>query len=341
MTSQAHPAPPSGGAARRPRVAVCIATYRRPRGLSRLLRALAAQRFAGGAPWLDVVVADNDAAESAREACEEARPWLGHTLHYRVAPRRGIPQARNTALGVALAFADFVAFCDDDTEPAGDWLAALLAAQARFGADVVAGPCEPRFAEPPPDWVVAGGFHRRERHATGTPVERAATHNALVRASALRGLERWFDEGLALQGGEDSELFARLRLAGRRMVWADEALVHEWIAPARTSARWLARRAFRIANARAAPALRRVEGRGRAGAALAGLRGLAKGSLRAGAALARGPAARVDALLLLASGAGWLCGALGLRFEAYRRTDVEAELRPSGAPEAARGSSGS
>ena len=80
------------------RVAICVATYRRPERLHALLGALDAQRLdalPGERPQLLVVVADNDAAQSARPVCEDAKRWMSLSLRYGVEPRKGIPFARN------------------------------------------------------------------------------------------------------------------------------------------------------------------------------------------------------------------------------------------------------
>ncbi len=316
--------PPAAGAPeRRPHVAICVPTYQRPLGLERLLRALGAQEFAGEAPCVSVVVVDNDPEGSAREVCEQASNWIDYPLRYVIEKRRCIPRVRNAGLEIAMGFADFVAFTDDDMEPTPRWIAELMRAQTRFQAEVVAGPCMPRFLEPPPAWVVEGGFHERPRHHSGTPVDYAATGNALIRCRTLHAMERLFDESLGLQGAEDTEFFRRVSRAGHRMVWADEALVYECIPASRTSLRWLMRRRYRSSNARASVELRRLEDRTRARALIDGIRCLARGGVRLALALAtgRGPVERAHALLLLAGGAGWLSGAIGFRYQAYRSVD--------------------
>jgi len=295
-----------------------VATYRRPESLDRLLRALDAQAFDGEPPVITVIVVDNDAGESGRGVCERAENWLDHPIRYVLEKRRGIPVVRNAALAVALGFADFVAFTDDDVEPTPRWLAELLRVQARYDADVVTGPCLPRFLEPPPPWIVEGGFHERPRRSTGTAVDRAATGNALVRCATLQVMDRLFDESLGLQGGEDTEFFLRVGQAGHRMLWADEAMVYESVPPSRTTVRWVLQRTYGSASSRANPELRELEGRTCAGAVFEGLRCLVKGGGCLVASIGRGHVERVRALRLLVAGAGWLCGAAGLRYREYR-----------------------
>ncbi len=320
MEPSTAPAAPAEGASPEARVAVCVATYRRPEGLLRLLHGLNALSLPEGAA-LEIHVVDNDAAGSAAPACEEARAWLDAPLHLQVEKRRGIPQARNAGVLAVRERADFVAFLDDDEVPDPQWLAELLRVQRAHDADVVTGPCLPRFAGgAPPAWIEEGGFFERPRYRTGARMGCAFTHNALVRADVLRGLEYLFDERLALGGGEDAELFRRLAASGHRIVWADEAIVFEHVPVARARAGWILRRALRIGgasswidrqHARGAPVAPRILAHG--------LWCLARGL--AIAATSPGRRARaVEGLRLAAFGVGRLRGLWAAPYEEYRTT---------------------
>jgi len=296
-----------------------VVSYQRPQGLLRLFGALQEQQLPEPAPELRVVVVDNDAAGSARELCEEARRWLRFPLEYRIEKRRGIPQARNRALSEALPRADFVAFVDDDEAPDPGWLAALLRVQADSGADAVAGPCLPVFEEPPPSWVLAGRLFERPRRETGERVGTAATHNVLLTTRALAPLPRLFDERMALCGGSDDEFFRRFDAAGHRIVWADEAVVREWVPPSRARLAWILRRAFRIGSSAAL-----VEGRladtpvTRRRQLAHALWCMAKGSALALSALPRGFGPCVREARLAATGLGRLAGLAGFTYREYR-----------------------
>jgi glycosyltransferase involved in cell wall biosynthesis len=303
------------------RLAVCVNTYLRPDGLGRFLQALAGAAFANPVPRVDVVVVDNDAEGSARAVCEHARDWLPFDLHYVVEKRRGIPQARNTALSVAMPLADFVVITDDDVEPTPGWLAELLRVQKLYRADVVSGPNPPRFIEQPPTWVVEGRFFESPRRVTGIPIDKAATNNVLVRCDTLERMDRLFDESLGLQGCDDTEFFRRVAREGHRMVWADNAIVYECVPATRMTLRWLLQRAYRLANGRGSPELRRLEGVTCSWVFVNGLKCLTRGAVHLALAivLRRGVVARVHALVKLVSGVGWLTGLLGLRYREYVR----------------------
>ena len=304
------------------KVDVCVVTHRRPVGLHRLLGGLDALELPEPAPELRVVVVDNDAAESARPVCEDATRWLRHDLLYLVEKRRGIPQARNTALAAALERADFAAFIDDDEVPEPGWLAELLRVQASRGADAVAGPVEPVFEAPPPAWIECGGFFLRPRHATGTRVGYAYTHNALVSMRAIGGVDRWFDERMALSGSSDTELFERLARGGARIVWADLAVVREFVPATRARLVWILRRGLRVGTANSFIDRRCVEPPRAAARILAhGAWCVAKGLWLAALGVLRGRAAAARGLRLAAFGFGRLLGLAGVALPEYRNTD--------------------
>jgi len=300
------------------RVAVCVATCRRPIGLERLLHALDAQELPEHLARMWIVVVDNDPHASAKRVCEQASRWLDAELVYRVEKRPGISHARNAGLEVALSDADCIAFIDDDEIPEPGWLAELLHARQRHAAAILTGPCLPRFESPPPGWIERGGFFARPRDPDGTARTTAYTHNALVDVRVLESLEARFDPRLGLSGGEDNELFSRLIAAGHRIVWADHAVVHDCVPAERARLGWILRRAFRVGTTTVA--IERIRGwRGIAARrAPHGLWCVAKGGGLALAGALHDRAAAARGLHLLCFGAGLLAGVLGHRDEPYR-----------------------
>lgn len=298
------------------RVSVCVATCGRPVGLDNLLGALEVLEIPTGVT-LQVVVVDNDPSGSARPVCDEVAARHAYLLRYVIEKRRGIPFARNAALAVALSGSDFVAFIDDDETPESDWLAESLRVQDYYRADVVTGPCLPRYVEPPPRWVLEGGFHDRPRYPTGTLRHVAFTHNALVRAAVFDSLDRYFDESMALNGGDDEEFFSRAFAAGFKIIWADNALVHETVPASRSTVRWLLQRGFRVGTSSAW-----VQSKHRSSTLLRlwahGIYCMLKGTALALSLPLRGRAVAVEGLRLLCYGLGRIGGASGYLHQEYR-----------------------
>lgn len=231
-----------------PRIAVCIATFRRPEGLAALLASLGRLTFARQQPRVFVVVSDNDARESARTTAAAAAPHLPWDLHYVVEPERNISRARNCAVSRALEVGtDFVAFVDDDETVCADWLEELLDTQGCFGADAVQGRVIPCFAPGTPAWLTGAPAFAVSPPSRGTLVPVASTNNVLVDARLLVG-DKPFDPAFGISGGEDSFFFLRAAREGARIVAAPGAVTREHIGPARAHAGWVLRRSFRVGN---------------------------------------------------------------------------------------------
>ncbi|MUG96109.1 glycosyltransferase [Scytonema sp. UIC 10036] len=230
------------------RVAICINTCQRPGGLKRLLDGLNQLTFHHcETPDIEIIVVDNDSSGHACEFCAEISSEFKWVLKCYTEPRRGIPFARNKAITCAIAEnVDFVAFIDDDEVPEPNWLDELLYVQSSYNADVVWGQILPYFPHSIPDWLAKGQFFHRPRYPTGYELKSAANNNTLIRAEVFKQQEKLLDERLALSGGSDWHFFMRLQRVGYKIVWADNALVHEWIPQSRTNLKWLLQRSYRI-----------------------------------------------------------------------------------------------
>ncbi|BAV34115.1 glycosyl transferase [Sulfuricaulis limicola] len=223
-------------------ISLCIATYRRPERLGALLDDLVKQQQLP----IDVVVVDNDAAGSARAVVKRRRE-LGapFPIHYDIQPVKNISLTRNRT--VALANSDWIAFIDDDERAPAGWLKKLSEAAIRCNADGVLGPVEPVVPANAPAWIQHGSFYEwwRMKTCAVIPPNKLRFGNVLLRGALLRDTPTPFDPDYGLTGGEDGDLLGRLVQQGARIVWCDEAIVHEPVEGARLSLRWLLLRALR------------------------------------------------------------------------------------------------
>ena len=315
---------------------IAVLTFRRPADIAEVLPLLVDQ-LEEAAPIIArrrIVVVDNDPEGSAEpviaaavEAIDAGRVDPGAAadrVHYVHEPLPGISAARNRALDEARND-DLLVFIDDDERPTEHWLHDLLLLRERTCAAAVVGPVVSRFDVEPDAFIRAGRFFDRRRLPTGTDIQVAATNNLLLDLREIRRMGLRFDEASGTTGGEDTLFTRAIRANGGRMVWCDEAVVHDIVPAARSTRRWVLLRAFSSGNSWGLTSVRLAErpaARVRTIAALHGsaLSRLAGGGARAALGVAlRDEAHRARGLRSAARGAGMLLGAWGVPYREYRR----------------------
>ncbi len=231
-------------------VTVAIPTFRRPRGLERLLAAL--EKLETTAK-ISVLVADNDAERGDGAAvCERLRTggyrW---PLEWIIVRERGIAQTRNALVEHVLAKqgAEFVAMIDDDEWPDPQWLDIFMRAQRETGADVLYGAVLREFERDPGIWAAYCPGVASTRVGSGSHDIMPGAGNVLLRRASLEELSKpCFDPAFALTGGEDKDFFTRLKKQGRKFAGVDDAICTEFVPASRANLRWALQRAYRIGN---------------------------------------------------------------------------------------------
>jgi succinoglycan biosynthesis protein ExoM len=190
-----------------------------------------------------VVVADNDAAHSAREVVNDFVSATHLPVTYCFELEQNIALARNKSIENATG--DFIAFIDDDEFPVGDWLLNLFKTLVACKADGVLGPVKPYFEVEPPSWVVKGRFFERPTHASGFRMDwsECRTGNVLFRKGILNEGEPPFRSKFDT-AGEDVDFFRRMSQKGCSFVWSDEAAVYEVVPASRATRTYLLRKAL-------------------------------------------------------------------------------------------------
>ncbi len=241
-------------------VVIAIATFRRPRLLSSLLDAIDALDVRES---LRVLVCDNDAAEQAGRKVVDERMASGFRFPVDcvIEPEQGISFARNALFTFVREQLEcsYLALIDDDESPSKQWLTELLKVARATGADVVGGPVRSVFEADNVDPAVAAcGQFRRKRRLEGPVPVILSTENVFLKRAALEMVQPpWFDHVFAVTGGEDADLFYRLKWAGAKFAWADSAEVSETVPADRSTRAWVHKRSFRRGSNTAWRALRR------------------------------------------------------------------------------------
>lgn len=222
------------------RVDVCIATYKRPEGLRRLLQSVVTQETDGRFE-VAVNVADNDAAGSAEAVVREFET-SGRIIAYGIEPTQSVSLARNRS--ISLGTGQYVATIDDDLYATPRWLVTLYDTLVSQQAGAVLGRVVHDFAPGTPQYV--RDFFRRPDPPTGSTEGFVfATGNTLIRRALMEGDDGPFDPRFGRTGAEDSHFFHRLRAAGAKIVWCSEAHVVDEVPAERRTLRWILRRRFR------------------------------------------------------------------------------------------------
>ena len=224
-------------------ISLIVPTQRRPQGLETAVRSLFGQTGVDLAS-LELVIVDNDQVPSAQALVAGLAAEAPFAVHYVHEPRPGVANARNAAL--ARAKGDTIAFLDDDEEAPAGWLAALLAAQAKYDADAVFGPVRARA----PEHVRQHRPYLERFFSREGPVEEGLIDHyygcgdSLVRRSAMPDPVAPFCAIRNHIGGEDDLLFGQMRAAGARFAWAPDAWVWEDPVPERLTLAYAIPRAF-------------------------------------------------------------------------------------------------
>lgn len=295
-------------------VTICIATYKRPASLGKLLDSLVTQ---SDAPPFEVVVVDNDDEQSAKPVVDAASGGLN--VRYLVEPRRGLAKVRNRA--VAASAATFLAFIDDDEWATPEWLASLVRVAEDATADAVIGPVRTVFGPDTPAYIQHCRLFAESTlpDAAIVPWYATRTSNALVRRQSLPDLEAPFAAEYDFSGGEDVDLFRRMIDAGADVRASSGALVFEHRPGRRANLWWVLRRSIRNGATIADIEWRHFSRGVKLNKALASMLRAPIQILRAATVWRRDRIAGLHHLIDAAEGLGQLAHVLGLTIEEYRK----------------------
>jgi glycosyltransferase involved in cell wall biosynthesis len=299
-------------------IAVYVCTHQRNGPLRRMLDSLAvaAERVQPDVE-IAVVVVDDNPDGRAREVVDGFDGPFVRGLHYRHSGAQNISVARNTGLEAAAELADWVAMTDDDQVVVAGWFEAMVAVQARTGADAVTGPVALRYAHGAASWLTDqpfSSFMEAPVQVDGSQVGVCSTGNSMIRSSFLVDHpEIRFRPDLGVVGGEDMVFYRAAVSAGLDARYSTEALCYAEMSADRETYRYQLHSSYWLGNSEYLTNFESGEAsRGRL--ALRGLRRLVEGAVRPAQRVARrqSPQWRFTGALIARS-LGVLVGAAGIK----------------------------
>ncbi|OOO28779.1 glycosyl transferase family A [Agrobacterium salinitolerans] len=230
-----------------PEAVVCIPSFRRPEGLKKTLRSLAAQKV--DFPFA-IVVVDNDGA--GQQGLAVARTFFsenGVNGQALAEPTQGNCYAINTAFRTArqsYPSAQWFLMIDDDEAASPQWLAEMVSAAKSFGVDIVGGPVNREFDAPASKAVLSHPLFGSIEAPTGLVEQIHGSGNCLISRRVFESLPKpEFDVQFNFLGGGDMDFFTRCRKAGFKFAWNARAVIIEYVPESRMAPRWIMERSLR------------------------------------------------------------------------------------------------
>jgi len=223
-------------------ISICIATYKRELLLDKLLKSLSRQilpEFIN----IEIIVTDNDKAESAKEILLKYTNTKVIKYRYFLQPEKNISLTRNVC--IENSSGKFICFIDDDETASDTWISNLYDAVIRYNADGVFGFVEPVFDVRIPLHFRKRDFYFSQVKPTGENAEFFYTTNALIRAEWVKKDKILFEPRFGLTGGEDVHFFERILKKGARFITSRDAMTFEYIPIERGTEAYLFSRSYR------------------------------------------------------------------------------------------------
>jgi succinoglycan biosynthesis protein ExoM len=224
---------------------VCIATYRRPELLKKLLVSLKKQTLPKRV-LIEIIVVDNDILKSAEPIIRSFESTQKFPIHYFHQIIKNISLTRN--LAVEKSSGKYILFIDDDEVASPEWINNHVNTIQKYDADGVIGPVYIEFDQSAPEWIKQRDFFYPKIQNTGEEPEYMGTGNCCLKASVIQNLKQPFDIRYGITGGEDTHLFKRLEKEGKRFVFCREAAVTEYLPPHKTTISYLFLRGLKGGN---------------------------------------------------------------------------------------------
>lgn len=241
------------------KLSLVIATYNRADSLIRALESVVLQS-ADPAMW-ECVVVNNNSTDHTQEAFEAFKAQHGaFNLVMVNEPKQGLSAARNC--GIAVSRADYIAFVDDDQTLEESYVESYIEFFDAFPAALAAGGAVwPLYESERPKWmskyteqmianpidldVAVCIFPKNRVPAGGNMAFRRAAFDLVGGFNPRLGRN-----GQSLSGGEENDLFARLRAKGVELYFVPCAGIYHHIADSKLTEEYFDRLSYNVGKSK-------------------------------------------------------------------------------------------
>lgn len=234
----------------KPLLSIVVCTYNREMLLQEMLRSLVCQSLS---PRLyEIIIVDNASTDGTAKFVSDSQLTYKN-IRYVLEKRLGLSFARNC--GWSEAVGEYVAYIDDDALADYYWAERICEAFSAVTPqpDAIGGRILPWYRNPPPRWFddsfetrswgESSRFLDPEREIFGF-----SGSNMVIKREILvnyKGFSTAYGmEGEEMRFGEESELFMRLTLAGRKLYYVPDMIVHHAVNACHYTYRYIAKRSF-------------------------------------------------------------------------------------------------
>jgi succinoglycan biosynthesis protein ExoM len=224
---------------------VCIATFKRPELLKKLIQSLFEQKGIDDIK-LEIIIVDNDIEKSAKKIVAEFSDTSSITISYYEQPIQNISLTRNMSLDKSSG--KYITILDDDETTDNYWIRNLIDTLNKYSADVVFGYVIPVFPPGTPTWMQQRELYFMPMNKTGDLPIHYYTTNCIIKADKLNKLNLKFDPAYGLTGGSDRVFFDLLSQYKFKFVVCKEAVTYETIPEHRTKLKFFCNRFIQKGN---------------------------------------------------------------------------------------------
>ena len=224
---------------------VCIATYKRPELLKKLMDSLLNQKNIIFSE-VELIVVDNDAEGSARNIVESYIGKVPCNISYEIQPEKNIAITRNIA--VKKASGEYIFFIDDDEYADENWMHTHTNNLLKYDADGAFGRAIPYFSLNVPEWLIRIPNYHKKTNLNGEPPALLSTCNCIIKRDIFIKNGYYFDPKYGITGGSDHHLFSFMVNNGAKFISSYDSITYEYITDDRANMKWLIQRVFRTGN---------------------------------------------------------------------------------------------